>query len=150
MSWFGDNVIFSGIIVSATLNSFLRTVKWGLSSLFFSNNIIRASFVGALLFHVCFFILKGRKKPPFHWSGKDFSLAALSQSSIAAAQSKTSTRALVSVATCQCHAAKQTVCPSLCPSSQLWESALGLCTECSAQCRSLYFTPQVWFPLRRL
>lgn len=38
----------------------------------------------------------------------------------------TSTHAPVSVAACQCHAAKQTVRPSPCPSYQLWEKCTGI------------------------
>lgn len=147
MSLFGDNVIFSGIIVFGHTELISQYSKWDFSPLIIlSDHHLRFSLLCCVVFNT---EMERERAFSLNWK-PSLPRAALSQSSIATAKSTTSTRAPVSVVACQWHAAKQTVCPSLCPSSQLWENALGLYTECSAQCRSLYFTPQVWFPLRGL
>lgn len=116
-----------------------------------SNNIIGASFVILSLLCVPFHTEKKKEMAfsSFHWIGKDFAVARARQSATAAAQSTGSTPAPVSVAACRCHAAKQTACPSLCPSSQFWESALGLRTECPCAVQELILHTTSLIPIER-
>lgn len=134
MSLFNDNAIFSGLLVSPTMNQFLCTTH----NIFFH--------VITLLTHHLFSEEKrsprvGLVETPF-WQCRAASQPHKAQQALMPTlpplSLPLSLSGLLSVSRCQ-----QTMCPSLCPSSQLWESALGLCTECSVQSRSLYFTPQL-------
>lgn len=145
MSLFEDNAIFTRIIVLDTLHPYLSTVKMSLLRSFLLWHYQPIASLLCVLFNT-----ERKKEAAFTlaWRGSLPGSAERPQHHIRTKHDKRSCPPLSGRLSVSCR--QQSVCPSLCPSSQLWKGALGLCTECIAQCRSLYFTPQVWFPLRSL